>query len=64
MAARDRLHRHETNIVAVAGVVGAGIAEADEKQHGVNGAGLEFAHDFRKPLRTFRNHARCRIRKR
>ena len=32
---RDRLHRHEADIVAVAGVARAGIAEADEEQHGV-----------------------------
>ena len=38
MAVPDRLHRHETDIVSVARVFGTGIAEADEKQHGVNGA--------------------------
>ncbi|MGC1742694.1 MAG: hypothetical protein WA754_09035, partial [Pseudolabrys sp.] len=27
--------------MAVAGVLGTGVAEADEKQHGVNGAHLE-----------------------
>ena len=46
MAARNRLHRHKPDVVAVAGVLGTGIAEADEKQHGVNGAVLEFAHDL------------------
>jgi hypothetical protein len=65
MAARNRLHHHETDIVSVAGVLWAGIAEADEKQHDVNGAVLEFAHDlFRKPIPTFRDHALCRLRKR
>ena len=43
MAACDCLHRHEPDVMAVAGVLGTGIAEADEKQHGVNGARLEFA---------------------
>jgi hypothetical protein len=43
MAARNGLHCHESNVVAVAGVLGTGITEADEKQHGVNGAILEFA---------------------
>ena len=38
MPTRDRLHRHETDIVAVADIARAGIAEADEKQHGVGGA--------------------------
>ena len=33
----DRLHRHETDVVAVAGVARAGIAEADEEQHGFSG---------------------------
>ena len=37
MAARDRLHRHETDVVTVGDIVLAGIAEADEKQHGVTG---------------------------
>jgi hypothetical protein len=51
--------------VAVTGVLGAGITKADEKQHGVNGAVLEFAHDlFRKPVPAFRDHAFCRLRKR
>jgi hypothetical protein len=45
VAAGNRLHRHKTNIVAVGGVLGTGITEADEKQHGVNGAVLEFAHE-------------------
>jgi hypothetical protein len=31
------LHRHETDIVAVADVARAGIAEADEEQHDVSG---------------------------
>ncbi len=38
VALGDRLHRHETDIVAVADILRAGIAEADEKQHGFNGA--------------------------
>jgi hypothetical protein len=51
MAARNRLHRHETDIVTVASVTGAGIPETDKKQHGVNGVGLQSAHDlFRKPV--------------
>ena len=37
VAAGNRLHRHETDIVAVFGVACAGIAEADEEQHGFNG---------------------------
>jgi hypothetical protein len=37
VAARDRLNGHEPDIMAVARVLGAGIAEADEKQHGFNG---------------------------
>ena len=35
VALGDRLHRHETDIVPVADVAFARIAEADEKQHGV-----------------------------
>jgi hypothetical protein len=35
MTTRDRLYRHKPDVVAVAGVLGTGIAEADEKQHGV-----------------------------
>ena len=34
MPARDRLHHHEPDIVAVADMAGTGIAEPDEKQHG------------------------------
>jgi hypothetical protein len=37
VAARDRLHGHETDIVAVVDVARAGIAEADEEQQGFNG---------------------------
>ena len=31
--ARDFVHRHETDIVTVPGIAGAGIAESDEKAH-------------------------------
>src|SRR6185369_10923974 len=37
VTARDRLHRHEPDVMAVGRMLGAGIAEADEKQHGFNG---------------------------
>src|SRR6185312_2256726 len=37
VALGDRLDRHEADVVAIAGVARAGIAEADEEQHGVNG---------------------------
>jgi hypothetical protein len=33
MRARNLVHGHETDIVAVSGVAGAGIAEADEEAH-------------------------------
>src|SRR5690606_18704162 len=34
MRARDGVRRHETDVVAVAGVLAAGIAETDEQLHG------------------------------
>ena len=35
MTLGNGLHRHETDVVAIADVTFARIAEADEKQHGV-----------------------------
>jgi hypothetical protein len=40
VALRDRLHRHETDIMPVADVAFARIAEADEKQHGITGVAV------------------------
>jgi len=34
VALGDRLHYHKADVVAVADVVGTGIAEPDEEQHG------------------------------
>jgi hypothetical protein len=36
VARGDCLHHHETNVVAVTGVIGARVAETDEEQHGEN----------------------------
>jgi hypothetical protein len=33
VARSDRLHHHETDVVAIADVIGARIAETDEEQH-------------------------------
>ena len=37
VTAGNRLHRHEADVVTIGAVTFTGIAEADEKQHGVTG---------------------------